>query len=148
MTTFKEHYETTINEAFNYSKESTELIGDESYKIWNNPTKAIPRLKSFIKNAEKIIKDMKLTKGDSYYVAITNGIKDAEHQLEIFNDIIPIVNKFKKGQTPSDIEKLIAKSKYYDYSKHSLMGDVAKIDGPMDLYVKFNDNETYEKYYF
>jgi hypothetical protein len=118
---------------------------ENDYKMWDNPQKYLPELKDFVKKIDYAISQNK----DSPLImaSFEKSKKEADNLIKYFEDIIPIIKQITKGKSIEDVKSILNKSKYWNWSDRDLMNNNAKVRGPMDLYIDF-ENDKVVKYNF
>lgn len=140
---------------FNYKLYFEPYTSGKIYKIWDDIIGNKSKLEKASKELENYIDQYTdMSKKDKNYAVtmmigyekVLNGIK---RHLLYFNDIIPLLNKLHKGFYYEDVKNVIIKSKYWDWDRYDNPPDnTVKCDGPIDLYIMFNDNNKMIKWYF
>ncbi len=139
-------YESVLKEGNGFLDYKGDWRGDNvkylenDYKLWDNPQKYLPELKDFVKKIDYAISQNK----DSPLImaSFEKSKNEADNLIKYFEDIIPITKQITKGKSIEDVKSILKKSKYWNWSDRDLMNNNAKVRGPMDLYIDFEDDKV------
>lgn len=128
--------------------EYDELMDNEG-KLWGDSVKGLSAMLKLKAKYEKYIK-MELDDGTArkQLVFYEVNIKEMDSYIIDFEDINPILKKLKKGKTPEEVRKIMKSSKYWDWKDDGFDDKIMKLNGPMDLYIKFNKAGKLERWNF
>ena len=120
----------------------------EPYEFYKNPLKNLEKIKESRKRLTELINRRREVGFSNFYLLpYIRKLAEYDSVVRDAEDILPILKQLKKGMDIEQVKKLLQKSERWDWYDDDYDGDLAKVRGPIDLYIIFKDGKLV-KWYF
>ena len=127
---------------------ATKDLGDP-YDFYKNPLQKHSWLKTQAQKIKKFTDEWrKAGKSDFYISQHTKRYEDFMRCIQYADDIVPKLKQLSKGKSVDDVKKILQSSVFWDWDDRDYFNDLAKVRGPLDLYIMFTKDGKLDRWYF